>query len=1383
MSDLHSQAKSIFLESLDLDSVEQRRQLFERRCGSDSVLRREVERLFAHEQPAGQFLESPPPGMQDDIDDESNRLSPTQIGPYTIREQIGEGGMGVVYVAEQSEPVQRKVAIKIIKPGMDSKEVIARFEAERQALAFMEHPNIARVLDAGTTNSRRSLGDPSREGKQEEQNSAHGTCGDIGRPYFVMELVRGIPITEYCDQVKATPNERLELFQTVCDAVQHAHQKGIIHRDIKPSNVLVTQVGTKPVVKVIDFGLAKAVSGQRLTDKTLYTGFMKLMGTPAYMSPEQASLSGLDVDTRSDIYSLGILLYELLTGTTPLDKTEIQKQAYDEICRQIRELDAPKPSTRFSTLKDAERSTIAQQRQIESSGLRQLLNGDLDRVVLKSIEKDRERRYSSPQDLAADIDRFLDDKPVLAVPPSPWYLAEKYVRRHRVAILTVTAIAVILIAATVFSTWQAIGLARANKVAAHRTTAAERSEQKALAAKRDADAAKESAIESETRAKTSEEEQRRQRYAANMLLADQLWYSPRGNASEIQRLLVDWIPTDAKPDLRDFAWRLQWTRLLGDDERMFRDVESVSFSPDGNLIVIDEHGIREWNETRKEFTLRVDPSVIGQYTSASLSPCGRWIALASKDRSSANAMVRLMDVGSGDVVHDVAAHHAIFSGDGDIAFLWHDGDLGRHQIWNLATATEEPTPDDLSEFLKVAASETIQSVSGDGSSFILSSRATLRGFLSGHRFSRVSRFYITKAIFSPDGRLMADGHWGGNVFVRRVDQPDKALLLNAPHLADVTALAFSQDGKRIMVAGLSGVIDVWDISGIDALGDEEKPILDFDVAGNVRETAFEDQDVRRAPTTKIVRSLKGHLGKMETIVFSPDGSKVACLDINGTAMLLTLDSQPEIENVTETARDRYGVRPDLEIEIIKGRGPIVSHIGSDSTEPGDEEIRVGDKIIGITNEDGYHSIGNEPDDESEEEDTIYALMSGPRGSSVRVHVKTTGERSRVATVKRTVKQVPAPTAILYSDDGGTIFIADETTGVIAVSTSGRLRSSFPLRGSNLALSPNGQFLAIDHYSRLVLWDLHRDEIHDQWDARVDHRPVPTSGWGGNMEFSPDGRFIAMGTGFRFHGIAKRSDLRVWEVATKREVGGGPLRKANTVVAGVKFSPDGDLMYVIQHDGRFSMWDTANWKMLQEHKLPVNTKAIAVSPDGYTIALGSEFGMLLWDAQAKRIRHVDRSISAYSLAFSTDNKTVAATGANKEVVLIDAKSGSRLASLLGHDGAIAACDFSPDDQSLATIDVTGDLRIWKALPLQQIDRAPDTVRALLRRAILQNQDQQFAAAEATLQRVLHFQNQILDAGSSELRQTRQQLRVALIGKNAFQSFRSSRDRSESHWEAR
>ena len=327
-----------------------------------------------------------------------------RIGDYHLREKIGEGGMGVVYVAEQEKPVRRKVALKVIKPGMDSADIIARFEAERQALAMMEHPNIAKVLDAGTT--------------------------DEGRPYFVMELVKGIPITRYCDEAKLSVSNRLQLFSRVCKAVQHAHQKGIIHRDIKPTNVLVTLHDGEPVPKVIDFGVAKAMN-QRLTDRTIYTSYSQVIGTPTYMSPEQAELSGLDVDTRSDVYALGVLLYELLTGTTPFDEARISQAAFDEWRRIIREEEPPKPSTRISTL--GNQTNVFLGRDTTCAKLQQLVRGDLDWIVMKALEKSRTRRYETANDFAVDVQKYLSGQPIDARPPSFAYRFSKFVSRNRMA--------------------------------------------------------------------------------------------------------------------------------------------------------------------------------------------------------------------------------------------------------------------------------------------------------------------------------------------------------------------------------------------------------------------------------------------------------------------------------------------------------------------------------------------------------------------------------------------------------------------------------------------------------------------------------------------------------------------------------------------------------------------------------------------------------------------------------------------------------------------------------------------------------------------------------------------------------------------------------------
>src|SRR5215208_7836289 len=375
--------REIFVEAIEKPTPEERAAYLDGACGPEaSELRQRVEALLAKHFQQDSFMKQPAVEGSKTVVIPLSEGPGTVIGRYKLLEKLGEGGFGAVYVAEQKEPVKRRVALKIIKLGMDTKQVIARFEAERQALAIMDHPNIAKVFDAG--------------------------AADSGRPYFVMELVKGEPITEFCDRNQLPPRERLELFGQVCHAVQHAHQKGIIHRDIKPTNVLVGMHDTTPVVKVIDFGVAKAL-GQELTDKTLFAGFAQFLGTPLYMSPEQAGQSALDIDTRSDIYSLGVLLYELLTGTTPFDKERFKKAAQDEICRIIREEEPPKPSTRLSESKDSLPS-ISAQRHTEPAKLAKLVRGELDWIVMKALEKDRTRRYETATGLSRDIDRYLRDE-------------------------------------------------------------------------------------------------------------------------------------------------------------------------------------------------------------------------------------------------------------------------------------------------------------------------------------------------------------------------------------------------------------------------------------------------------------------------------------------------------------------------------------------------------------------------------------------------------------------------------------------------------------------------------------------------------------------------------------------------------------------------------------------------------------------------------------------------------------------------------------------------------------------------------------------------------------------------------------------------------------
>jgi eukaryotic-like serine/threonine-protein kinase len=439
--------EEIFLAAVEKAATE-RAAYLESTCG-DAGLRAQVEALLRAHEEAGSLLEQPLflPGPTVDQSPPSEAPGAV-IGPYKLVQVIGEGGMGTVYLAQQSQPVRRLVALKVIKAGMDTAQVIARFEAERQALAMMDHPNIAKVFDAGTT--------------------------DQGRPYFVMELVKGVPITKYCDDHHLTPKERLELFVPVCQAVQHAHQKGIIHRDLKPTNVLVAPYDGRPVPKVIDFGVAKA-AGQPLTEKTLVTGLGAVVGTLEYMSPEQAELNNLDVDTRSDIYSLGVLLYELLTGSTPLSGGRLKRAALLEALRLVREEDPPKPSTRLSTTEGL--PSIAANRGLEPKKLSGVVRGELDWIAMKALEKDRTRRYETANGLAMDIQRYLADEPVQACPPSSRYRLKKFVRRNKGPVLAASLVLLALFAGVAVSAWQAIRATAAEQIAkeneANARTAAE----------------------------------------------------------------------------------------------------------------------------------------------------------------------------------------------------------------------------------------------------------------------------------------------------------------------------------------------------------------------------------------------------------------------------------------------------------------------------------------------------------------------------------------------------------------------------------------------------------------------------------------------------------------------------------------------------------------------------------------------------------------------------------------------------------------------------------------------------------------------------------------------------------------------------------------------
>jgi serine/threonine protein kinase/tetratricopeptide (TPR) repeat protein len=458
--------RDIFIAALQRGDSDERSAYLDEACGHDADLRQRIERLLRLHGDAGAFLEAPAELSTEtctdlrEIEPEFAQLIGSHIGPYKLLQPLGEGGMGAVYVAEQEHPVKRRVALKLIKPGMDSAKVLRRFQAEQQALALMDHTNIAKVLDAGISAT--------------------------GHPYFVMELVKGEPITKYCDTVHLPIRDRLTLFVRVCTAIQHAHQKGVIHRDIKPSNVLVCMQDGQPVPKVIDFGVAKALQG-KLAERTIYTEIGSLLGTLEYMSPEQAELSAMDIDTRADVYALGVLLYELLTGSTPLDRQRLRQVAYNEAVRIIRDEEPPKPSTRLTQAKESLIS-LAAQRRTEPARLTREVRGELDWIVMKCLEKDRTRRYETANGLARDVERYLRDEPVDACPPSVGYRLHKLVRRHRGPVCAAALVLIALLAGVVGTTWGLIHAQRAREAEAAQRTLAEASEQKALEEKQIAEA-------------------------------------------------------------------------------------------------------------------------------------------------------------------------------------------------------------------------------------------------------------------------------------------------------------------------------------------------------------------------------------------------------------------------------------------------------------------------------------------------------------------------------------------------------------------------------------------------------------------------------------------------------------------------------------------------------------------------------------------------------------------------------------------------------------------------------------------------------------------------------------------------------------------------------
>jgi WD40 repeat protein/serine/threonine protein kinase len=1049
-------AKAVFDHAHEITARAERMAYVDQACADAPDLREKVVALLQAYDEAGSSLGLPRPVFPPTSGYSPAEGPGSRIGPYKLLQQIGEGGMGVVYMAEQQEPVRRKIALKIIKPGMDSAQVLTRFEAERQALAMMDHQNIARVHDAGTTES--------------------------GRPYFVMELVHGVAITQFCDDNKLTPRERLALFVPVCQAIQHAHQKGIIHRDVKPSNVLVTMYDDKPVPKVIDFGVAKATD-QRLTEKTMFTRFGALVGTFEYMSPEQAEMNAFGVDTRSDIYSLGVLLYELLTGTTPLERTRLREAALDEMVRLIREEEAPRPSVRLSSSNDLPK--IAAARKTEPARLSKLVRGEIDWIVMKCLEKDRSRRYETANGLAQDVQRHLADEPVEACPPSARYRLRKFARKYKKALVTAAAFATLLVAGMVLSTVLAVWATSAQGEANRQRIASDEAKQEALQAKGEADKQRDEAL--------------RTAYAAGMNLAQRAWEE---NDVVRARALLEEVPKEAGGrDLRGFEWyylsRLCHSemRTLGGHTRL---VKSLNFSPDGQRLVSGSYDetVRIWDSATGQELFSLKHAGV---TSVAFSPDGQRLASGSSDGT-----VKLWDSATGQELFSLKGHaegvwSVAFSPDGQRLASGSADQTVR--IWDSATGKE------LFSLKGHAGQICSVAFSPDGQRLASGSwdnTVRLWDIMTGKElFAIKDPGGLLSLAFGPDGQRLASGD--SDKVVRIWDSVTGQELFSLKgHAEGAWSVAFSPDGQRLASGSSDGTVKLWDITtGKEQFnlrynlvygekwqtnGDQLMPVdgynravklwdsmsgkeLDFlkyhrhwatSIAshpdGQRLASASMDGTVKiwDGTTDKELFSFKGHSGPASCVAFSQDGKYLVSASMDGTVM------------IWDSASGKVQF-------ILKGHaGPVYSvafcpdsrHLASGSID-GTVKIwncATGEELFTLKGHAGpVMSVVFSPDGQR--------LASGSQDKTVKIWDPLTGtplfdlrgHKDRVQSVAFS----PDGRRLASGGDDATVKIWDSSSGQELFSLK-----AHALRITNVAFSPDGQQLASTHgdLGRIILWD-------------------------------------------------------------------------------------------------------------------------------------------------------------------------------------------------------------------------------------------------------------------------------------------------------------------------
>jgi len=1091
----------------------------------------------------------------------------TRIGRYKLLEPIGEGGFGTVWMAEQEEPVRRRVALKIIKLGMDTKEVVARFEAERQALAMMDHPNIARVFDGGATEN--------------------------GRPYFVMELVRGVRITDYCDANRLNTEQRLKLFMDVCEAVQHAHQKGIIHRDLKPSNVLVTVRDDKPVPKVIDFGIAKA-TGARLTEKTFFTGFNQIIGTPVYMSPEQAGLGSLDIDTRSDIYALGVILYELLTGRTPFANEELMKAALDEILRTIREKDPPKPSTRLSTLTQEDLLSVAKQRGSEPARLNRSVRGDLDWIVMKCLEKDRARRYESANGLAQDLERFLHRQPVSAAAPGLVYELTRFAQRNRVAIATAAAFAIVLVAGTVISTWEAL---EANR---QRTRAEiQRNRSDALLLKMKIGRAQDWFAATNAPNGIAQLAQVLRTSPTNRVVAERLVNELSPFALRLPaldsmrhtgRVIMAHYSHDGKKiasaslDKTARIWDAATGVMIGGPLVHPKGVIGASFSMDDTKLLTqaEDRKARLWTVESGQLLLTVPNVPVG------LVSDGDWDAPYLVTTSGATVTVR-------DLSPDFPVIATVRTGATVTrAKLSRDGKKlvtvekeTRVRLWEI------PSGQALGEVVDSSTSPkpiTCVSFSPDGQRLLTGSEDRTARIWNASNAAAIGKPFrhanlVAMARWSPDGTRIVTSGWGnsGQVWNLQTGEP---IGQRTWHNSVVNFTQFSAQGDRFVTASFDKTARVWDantgVPATDPLA-HDTPVgyAEFSPDGQWLLTVSVDELVRVWSTHQgiITAAPLRHEREVSDARFSPDGKKILTASADGTARIWDADTaEPLIApivhggNVLADAFSPDGTRIAIagssrtagiyDVRTGQLTAPLLEHQGairSVDFSPDGKHLATAsaDKTAAIWNASTGEKIGTlvHPDD-------VRRVFYSPDGRMLlTVGWRTFAHLWNVATGKligEPLKHGAPNTEAFFSSDGEfVISTASENLVRLWSARTGKPIRSFDLERAGLmaVFSPDTKYIAAAADDRVLhIWNRETGQPANDGIRLIDARMHYT-------EFDPSGRRILVVATNRFRIFDVQSGLAVSETFEHQ----GIINRA-------RFSPDGRRVVTSSSDGTARIWE-------------------------------------------------------------------------------------------------------------------------------------------------------------------------------------------------------------------